>query len=153
MKFEDTELLDIVEFIEAIIIFGGIVIITSMLAHVCTAESNDVIEFLETDTTNQREYLPYYSCGHFARDLARNASEYNISIGSIMLGMHPVFRGTQNHAMNYYIENGSIWLIEPQNDYICTLNNTMYAYYRLYPDGSQIPSNWKCNLAHTGEIL
>ena len=124
---------------------------------ICSAEEQtDLIkieQFLRNDTTDQHKYYQYYSRGHFSRDLSRNASDNNFTIGSVILGNHPVFRGYKNHIMNYVSVNTSIWLIEPQNDQIMRLNDTMYRYYRLYPDGSQVPSNWKHNLAHTGVIL
>ena len=130
-------------------VFGGLMINSAR------AETNitELQTFLEVDTTDQHEYLPWYSCGHFSRDLARNTTEHNLTMGSVMLSDHPVFRGKWNsHIMNYVVLNDSIWLIEPQTDYIMRLNDTMYQYYRLYPDGTQVPSNWDCNLAHTGEI-
>ena len=112
-------------------IFIGLVVTTV----ICSAEEQtDLIEierFLRNDTTDQHEYYQYYSCGHFSRDLSRNASENNLTIGSVILGNHPVFRGYQNHIMNYVSVNTSIWLIEPQHDQIMRLNDTMYRYYRL----------------------
>ena len=126
-----------------------LMIIFTVITYDVKAETNisELKEFLDTDKTDEHEYLPWYTCGHFSRDLARNATEYNISMGSIILGYHPVLRGYQNHIRNYIIKNGSIWLIEPQNDQFMRLNDTTYRYYRLYLDGTQVPSNWNCNLA------
>lgn len=108
--------------------------------------------FLAKDTTDQHEYKPYYSCGHYARDMAKNASLYNLSIGSCILGYHPTFRGYQNHIVNYIMQDTQIVIIEPQTDQMMYLNDTMYNYYRLYPDGTQVPTYWACNLAPTGII-
>ena len=135
-----------------IILMGLIIICGAMFINIINAETQTIDEFLIHDLTDTHEYLPYYTCGHYARDLARNASEYNITLGGVILGFHPVFRGYQNHIMNYYIDNETIMLIEPQTDQIMHLNNTIFNYYRLYPDGTQVPSNWKCNLAYTGII-
>ena len=99
----------------------------------------------EEDTTDTHEYLPYYTCGHFARELSLNASRENITIGTVILGNHPTLRGYQNHIMNYYLSNGTIMLIEPQTDQIMHLEDTMFSYYRLYPNGNA-PSNWRGNL-------
>lgn len=110
--------------------------------------SMDLATFLAEDSTDANEYLPWYTCGHFARDLARNASEHNLSIGGAILGNHPVFRGHQNHAVNYIDINGSLYLIEPQTDEIYPMNQTAFRYLRFYPDGTQIPSHWRVNLAH-----
>lgn len=130
-----------------------IIILLLLLINPATADELDnVISFLDSDQTDTHEYLPWYSCGHFARDLARNASEHNISIGGVILGNNPVFRGYNNHIMNYFIVNESIYIIEPQTDQIMNLNHTMFNYYRLYPYGTQVPSNWAVNLAHTGVI-
>lgn len=130
-----------------------IVLMGALMINSCSAEMTDIEQFLINDTTDNNIYVPWYTCGHYARDLSRNASEHNLTIGSILVGNHPRFRGYDNHAMNYVIENSTMWAIEPQTDEIMSLNDTMYGYYRLYPDGSQIPSYWACNLAHTGVIV
>lgn len=138
------------------------VIVATMIVP-CSAEEHSslavVDQFLKNDTTDLREHLVYYNCGHFSRDLARNASKQNISIGSMILSNHPVFRGKWNsHIVNYVMVNGTIAIIDPQTDSIFAMNPGMmfdgkhFTYYRLYPDGTQVPSNWDCNLAHTGRI-
>ena len=121
--------------------------------------SCDINSFLEEDKTNEHEYLPWYTCGHYARDLARNASEYNLSIGSVILSNHPVFRGKWNsHIVNYIMVNNTIVIICPETDQVLAFNSGLvfdgksYKYYRLYPDGTQVPTYWKNNLAHTGII-
>ena len=125
-------------------------------------ESNELIEieqFLKDDTTDQNERTEWYTCGHFVRDLSRNASKSNISIGAMILGNHPRFSGRQNHITNYAIINGRIAVIDVYSDYIYELNKGLwmddqqFKYYRLYPDGTQVPSFWTHNLAYTGIIL
>lgn len=130
-------------------LFGTIMmgIMALLLIGTCSADMSEIEQFLSNDTTDQNEYLPWYTCGHFSRDLAKNASNHNISVGSVILGNHPVLRGYQNHIMNYIVSNGSIWVIEPQSDNIMRLNDTMYSYYRLYPNGPQVPTYWKHNFA------
>lgn len=121
--------------------------------------SGDLDQFLEEDKTNEHKFLPWYTCGHFTRDLARNASEHNLTIGSVILSSHPVFRGKCNsHIANYIKINDTIMIIDSQTDEVCEMNSRMLyhgkilKYYRLYPDGTQVPSNWGCNLAPTGII-
>jgi len=130
----------------------AIIILLLLIAPASADQLDDIISFLEDDQTDTHEYLPWYSCGHYSRDLARNASEYNLSLGSVILSNHPTLRGKWNHIMNYFTVNESIKLIEPQTDQIMNLNDTMYGYYRLYPDGTQVPTHWNCNFAHTGVV-
>lgn len=139
-------------FVIMLIGLSMIAIMGALMIQTCSAEITDIEQFLINDITDQHEYLPWYTCGHYARDLSRNASKHNLTIGSVLLSNHPVFRGSDNHAMNCINVNGLMWIIEPQNDQIMRLNNTGYKYYRLYPVGSQIPSYWIHNLAHTGVI-
>lgn len=145
------------------IIFAIAILAILATAVIVSAEdSPDLIEieqFLFNDTTDQHEYLPWYTCGHYSRDLARNASEHNLSIGSMIISNHPVFRGKWNsHVVNYVMLNDTIVVICPETDQILALNPGMvfdgrtFKYYRLYPDGTQVPSNWAVNLAHTGHI-
>lgn len=138
------------DFWQIIVGLLGIVIMGIMallLIGTCSAEMSTIKDFLTNDTTDQHEYLPWYTCGHYSRDLATNASNHNISIGSVILGYNPVLRGYQNHIMNYIVSNGSIWIIEPQTDQIMMINDTTYQYYRLYLNGTQVPTYWKYNLA------
>ena len=78
---------------------------------------------------------------------------HNISIGGIILGNNPVLLGRSNHIVNYVVINNSIVIIDPQTDTIVALNPGMsfegmhFKYYRLYPDGTQVPSNWAYLLA------
>ncbi len=128
-----------------------ILIMGTMLIYSVRAETNitELQDFLEVDTTDEHEYLPWYSCGHFTRDLAHNATEYNISLGGAICGNHPVFRGHQNHIINYIKINDTLYFIEPQTDQIMQLDEIFmqYRYVRLCPDGTQVPSNWAYNLA------
>ena len=138
------------------------VAIAMILSIASGEESTDLMkieQFLINDTTNQHEYLPWYTCGHYSRDLARNASEHNLSIGSVILSNHPTFRGKWNsHTVNYIMVNGTIAIIDPQTDSIFGMNPGMmfdgkfFKYYRLYSDGTQVPTYWNVNLAHTGHV-
>jgi len=137
----------------------AIIILLLLIAPASADQLDDIISFLEDDQTDTHEYLPWYSCGHYSRDLARNASEYNLSIGSVILSNHPVFRGKWNsHIVNYVMINDNIVIIDPQTDSLFAMNPGMmfdgkfFKYYRLYPDGAQVPSHWSVNLAHTGVI-
>lgn len=117
-----------------------------------SANLNDVFDFLDNDTTDQHEHLPWYSCGHFARDLARNVSEHNLSIGGVILSNHPTFSGKWNsHIINYVEVNDTIYFIDPQTDWVMNFDELQYLGYRYgryYVNGDMVPSNWGCNLAH-----
>lgn len=133
---------------EMVMLMIAVVIIAVTCIEIVSGESiEDIESFLVNDTTDTNHYLPYYTCGHFSRELSYNASLHNISVGSVILGNNPVLRGKNNHIMNYIIIENKVYLIEPQTDEIILLNQTMYNYYRLYPDGTQVPSNWAYNLA------
>lgn len=122
-----------------------------LCTHVSAVELEEIREFLATDQTDEGEYLQYHSCGHFARELSRNASLENISIGAVTVGSHPVFRGLDNHAVNYFEVDGTIYFIEPQNDMILTAADLYfdgYLYARFWADGTQMPTNWRGNRAH-----
>lgn len=134
-------------------------VIGTMNCVVAEVTIDELTAFLAEDQTDTHEHLQWYSCGHFARELARNASEHNISIGSVILSNHPVFRGKWNsHIVNYVMINGTIAIIDHRTDRVLGMNPGMsfdgkhFEYYRLYPDGTQVPSNWAVNLAHTGKV-
>lgn len=142
--------IDLVWWVETLLLLLLVAVLMTSMAciGVVSGESIEDIEvFLMNDNTDTREWLPYYSCGHFSRDLSYNASIVNITLGSVILGNNPVLRGYNNHIMNYIVIENKTYLIEPQTDEILLLNQTMYSYYRLYPNGRQVPSNWACNLA------
>ena len=133
---------------EMVMLMIAVVIIAVTYIEIVSGESiEDIESFLVNDTTDTHQYLPYYTCGHFSRELSYNASLHNISVGSVILGNNPVLRGKNNHIMNYIIIENKVYLIEPQSDEVFLLNQSEYLYYRLYPDGGQVPSNWAYNLA------
>ncbi|HSQ85313.1 MAG TPA: hypothetical protein VLM43_11375 [Desulfobacterales bacterium] len=107
--------------------------------------------FLKNDSTDQVRWTQYFQCGDFSRALIKNASIAGIQIGNIILGHDKHLSGKRNHTMNYIIVNGTIYLIEPQNDQILKIDQTEYEYYKLYPDG-QAPARWGGNLNAT-EII
>ena len=108
--------------------------------------------FLEVDTTDQNVWDRWYTSGHFARDLARNASKYDLEIGSVILGNNLRFRGYNNYIINYVIINDILVVIDPDTDGLLLLDDAPYKYFRLYPDGTQVPSFWRANFAHDGVI-
>lgn len=107
---------------------------------------SELLIFLDEDKTNENEYMPWYTCGHFARDVSRNSGELNI--GSAILGNNSVFRGHNNHIINYVYIDDELLFIESQTDelYYATMSN--YRYVRLYPDGIRVPSDWEDDLEH-----
>lgn len=131
-------------------IMAILILVVSVTPAFGEANITDVEEFLINDTTNLHEKKVWYSCGHFTRDLARNGSECNISFGGAILSNNPVFMGKWNsHIINYIEINDTLLFIEPENDNLVLLEEVfaVYKYIRLYPDGTQVPSNWKYNLA------
>jgi len=112
---------------------------------------SNILDFLDTDKTDENEYTMFYTCGHFSRDLSKNAMQNDIKIGSAIVWNHPVFKGYQNHIINYIEINEMLYFIEPQTDEIMLLDEIFmqYRYVRLYPDGTQVPSYWAGNLAPT----
>ena len=146
--------IDLVWWGEVLLLGAAVFIAAVSCIDIVSGESiEDIESFLMNDITDTHEWLPYYSCGHFSRDLSYNASIVNVTLGSVILGNHPVLRGYNNHIMNYVIIENKIYLIEPQTDEILLLNQAVYNYYRLYPDGAQVPSNWAHNLATKRIIL
>lgn len=129
-----------------------VIVLVLMVFSTASAENttiSDLTQFLDDDQTDKNEYLPWYTCGHFTRDLAKNASEYNISLGGAICGNHPVFKWYENHIINYIKINDTLYFIEPQTDRIMILDEVFMHcnYIRLYPDGTQVPTHWNCNLA------
>lgn len=116
-----------------------------------------LIEFLTNDTTDQNEFRPYYTCGHFSRDLARNAHSHNKTMGSAILSDNREFNAYDNHIINYvYVRgngtfpvNGTIIFIEPRTDRLFKFKDIPYKYIKLYPDGTQVPSRWKYSMRPT----
>ena len=143
---KNNDLLDCLELIMMMVI---LLFMLAVGIDMVSGESiEDVQAFLVNDTTDTHEWLPYYSCGHFARDLSRNATQHNITIGSVILSESSVLNGKyRSHSVNYFTDNNTIYLIEPQTDDISLLNQSMYPYYRLYYNGDQVPSYWDGNMA------
>ena len=107
-----------------------------------------VKDFLFNDRTDEKKYVKgIYTCGHFSRDLAANASKENLDIGVIFLGIDPDLEGYDNHAVNYIMIEDKMYIIRPQKDTIehwddCVYQST-YKYYKLYPDGYSAPSRYR----------
>ena len=132
-----------------------LIILLSLGTMICVTGEVTVDElqmFLDNDNTGESEYVLWYNCGHAARDLARNASEHNLTIGSAIVSNHPVFSGKWNsHIINYIYIDGEILFIDTHHNSISSLEGIFFdwEYIRLYPDGTQVPSNWVNNLAPT----
>jgi len=120
-----------------------VIILIGLLLGVITAQGEmSITEFLIEDQTDVKMHTNIYTCGHFVRDLARNASDINLTIGGLILGDHSRLYGFDNHAMNFIRVNGTIMVIEPQTDQIMSLEATGYEYYRIYENGEYTPSFW-----------
>ena len=103
---------------------------------------DELVAFLNADLTNEREYTSYFTCGHFARELARNATAYNITLGGAIVSPDNNFMDYDNHLMNYVYINGTLIFIEPQNDQYYPRDGLWYPYHKLYPNGKYTPSRW-----------
>lgn len=104
-------------------------------------------EFMKRDTTSDKLYSKgYYDCGHFARDLSKNASTENIKIGSIVLHYDAKGKGYNGHIMNYIIVDDIFYIINPESDFIIPwkdyIHNKTWKYYKLYPKGDLAPTRW-----------
>ena len=121
-------------------VFGGLMI-HSVKAEQPTTDIDNLTTFLAADTTDQRIYnsgpIDRYDCGYFSSDLAANASEYNISLGTIIL--EPDYG--DYHIMNYVYINDSLVIIEPESDQLYSpfevghrgFTGGMLLPYRTYP--------------------
>jgi len=92
----------------------------------------ELIAFLNADLTNEREYTNSFYCGHFAKELARNASKYNITLGAVFVSHDNNFIDYDNHLMNYIYVNEELIFIEPQTDYFYLKEELPYPYHKLY---------------------
>lgn len=128
-----------------------IFVISMLFTHASAVEIDEIREFLAEDTTDNRNYTKCHTCGHFARELAKNATDHNLSIGSTMIGYRPDFSGFRNHGMNYFEMDGIIYFIEPQTDEILTASDIHmmnYNYARFWEDGTMMPTQFRGNRAH-----
>lgn len=109
-------------------------------------------EFLEQDKTDEGFYLDdtklnlTYTCGHFTRQLIKNATEQDIFLGSAILGTEKYFRGSNNHIVCYFTIDREYYFVESQTDDIFsseTAYNYGYKYVKLYEKGNQVPTYWK----------
>lgn len=109
-------------------------------------------EFLEQDKTDEGFYLdntrlnPTYTCGHFTRQLVKNATEQDIFLGSAILGHDKYFRGYDNHIVCYFTIDREYYFVECQTDDIFSSETAYsygYKYVKLYEKGNQVPTYWK----------
>jgi hypothetical protein len=117
-------------------------------------EMQQLIDFLKVDNVNEESFyqdphrgVDYYACSDFSRDLAKNAKEYNIDMGAILIrDTMAIGIGTRyNHSMNYCIINKKFILVEPQTDEIFTLEDIrqspdfeVYKYISIYQNAQMI---------------
>lgn len=106
-----------------------------------------VIEFLSRDKTSDKTYgMGPYQCTQFSRDLSSAANESGIPIGGIILGNSPNLETKSNHALNYIIIDKIFYIINPDSDFITPwdhyIHKDRYKYFKLYPDGTLLPSIW-----------
>jgi len=118
---------------------------------------DEVTDFLINDPTDRNEYTQMYTCGHFSRDLSYNASLLNITIGAIIVteNSYPLIKGYGNHLINYFESEGILYFIEPQTDEIMTAEQVWsrgYNYGKLYPDGTQAPTNFRGSMTATYDL-
>ena len=117
-------------------------------------EMNQLINFLEEDTTDHTIFdndphkgISYFVCTGYARTLAKNASEYNITMGVVGIRDHEHIKASKyRHAMNYVIIDNQFMIIEPQDDWIYKLDEMRYTehngrYITIYPN-AEIMTNF-----------
>lgn len=108
-------------------------------------EYHEVRNFIMNDTTNQGEYIPGYSCGYFALDLATNASKHNISVQLLEVSYNPTFE-PNSHGMVCFEADGRTWVVEPQDDKIVALSKIEYPYYRMYDVDPEGLADWNSRI-------
>ena len=110
-------------------------------------ELTKVTDFLSQDTTSDKSYgLGPYQCTQFSRDLSAGAKRSEIGIGGIILGNSPNLETYSNHALNYIIIDDIFYIINAESDFIIPwddyIHKNRYKYYKLYPDGTLLPTRW-----------
>ena len=111
----------------------------------------ETVEFLNNDTVSDKSYgMGSYQCTQFSRDLSAAAKKAGIEIGGIILGNSPNLETLSNHALNYIIIDNIFYIINPESDFITPWDNYLhkntYKYYKLYPDGTLLPTRWNNKL-------
>ena len=104
----------------------------------------EIIDFLEEDQTEEMDYTEKANKIHiiFARELSKNASNYNLSIGSALLSEKSIIDENENYALNYFQIDDHLYFIDPQTDTIivaCDIYDQGYQYIKLWPDGYSMP--------------
>ena len=102
-----------------------------------------IMDFLIEDTTNEMVYTQQENKKYiyFTKQLSKNASEHNLSIGVILLGNMGFIAQEDNYALNYFYLNDQLYFIDPVTDEIITVCETFdygYLYGKLYPDESML---------------
>lgn len=103
-----------------------------------------IIDFLKKDLTDENELTRYYKRSSFAVDLAKNASQYNLSIGSALICDTQVITEYDSYTLNYFYADEQLYFIDPLRDDVimaCDFYSQDYRYAALWPDGTQMPLN------------
>lgn len=103
-----------------------------------------IIDFLKADLTNTKELTTNYERSSFTIDLAKNASQYNLSIGSALICDSQVITEYDKFTLNYFYADGQLYFIDPVLDDVmmaCDFYSQDYRYAALWPDGTQMPIN------------
>lgn len=103
------------------IVFGTMILIIC----ITTCVAMPLTEFLILDNTDKNIFIENeYVCVHFADDLIKNASKYNIEL---YMGGTTLKDGSP-HALVVYYSNKNITIIEPQTDEIIYDVNNLIIY-------------------------
>ena len=103
-----------------------------------------IIDFLKKDLTDENELTRYYKRSSFSIDLAKNASHYNLSIGSALICDTQVITEYDSYTLNYFYADEQLYFIDPLRDDVimaCDFYSQDYRYAALWPDGTQMPLN------------
>jgi hypothetical protein len=101
----------------------------------------EIVDFLNEDKTNEMVYTQEENKKYiyFTKQLSKNASQFNLSFGIILLGEMGFIYG--DYALNYFYINDQLYFIDPIKDEIITVCEPFdygYGYGKLYPDESTL---------------
>jgi len=102
-----------------------------------------IVDFLSEDKTDEMVYTQQADKKYIysTKYVSRNAIQYNLSIGIILLSDSPIIIQFDNYALNYFYLDNQIYFIDPTTDEImtvCEIFDYGYGYGKLYPDESKL---------------
>lgn len=102
-----------------------------------------IVDFLSEEKTDEMVYTQQANENNIysTKYLSRNAIQYNLSIGIILLSDSQIISQSDIYALNYFYLDNQIYFINPTTDEImtvCEIFDYGYGYGKLYPDESKL---------------